>query len=333
MGSVQDISIGIGKETTYKTPVTVNRWFEFTEETLDWRKNIKQGGGLRSGGRVARSARRVIPTADGGGDVNIECVSKGLGLLFEWLFGSATSTLVSGSTFQRVYTLGDTPPSHTVQVGIPRLDGTVDPYTWAGVMAPSFELDFPNADIMSVKPMLDAADLATATAYTPPTYASAPNLFHFANGAIYNGTLTAPTATALASAVSPIADIRGGSISVDRNLNVGRFNLGGAGRKSKPNIGLTAITGKLDAEYDTTVWRDAVLSDSPMTLLLTFTAGALSTGLETLQFAIPEIKFDTELPKSNGNELIIESMSFQGLDNLTAAQPIWGVDRTSDAAL
>lgn len=334
MATTQDSSLGFIEEVTYKTnPGAVTRWVEFTDESLDWDKNVKQGKGLRVGGRVARSARRVVPTAQGGGDITMEATSKSMGLLWKWALGSGTSTLVSGSTYQQVFTLGDTPASFVCQKGTVEAGGTVDAQTYLGCMIDSWEFDFTNADIAMVKFTIDAADVGTATGYAAPSYAATPNLFHFANATLSTGTLTAPTATALGSAVTSVADVRGGTISVNNNLTDDRFNIGGGGRKAKPTVGLREITGKLDIEYDSTTFRDAVLAETPMALVLTYTAGALSTGNETLQIIIPEIKFESELPKVNGTDLIIQSMSFTGLDNLTAAQPIWVVTRTADAAL
>jgi hypothetical protein len=69
-----------------------------------------------------------------------------------------------------------------------------------------------------------------------------------------------------------------------------------------------------------------------MCLVLTFTGAALSTGVETLQVVIPEIKFDSELPKTNGTDLIIQGMKFQGLENLTNPL-VYVATRTSDTAL
>jgi hypothetical protein len=332
MASTQDCSIGIIPEATYKTPLTVTRWLEYLDESLDWNKSIKQGKGLRVGGRVARSGRRVITSAQGAGDISMEACSKGMGLFWQALLGAGVSTLVSGSTFQQLFTLGDTPSSLTIQKGLPEVGGSVDAYTFAGCMVDSWEFDFPNDDIATVKATINAGDLATATAYAAPSYATAPNLFHFANLVISSGTLTAPTTTALATGTTTLADIRGGSISVNNNLTT-RLNAGGAGRQSKPTEGLRAITGKIDVEYDSTTFRDAVINDTPMPLIFTYSAGALSTGLETLQIVLPEVKFDTELAKTNGTDLIVPSLAFQVLDNLTAAQPIWVVTRTSDAAL
>ncbi|MGZ4559480.1 MAG: phage tail tube protein, partial [Mycobacteriaceae bacterium] len=319
--------------STYGIGVTPTRWFEYIDESLDFRKNIKQGVGLRVGGRMARSARRVVVTADGGGDFSMECTSKGMGLLWQACLGTGVSNLVSGSTYQQVFTLGDAPTSLTVQKGLPQAGGTVDAYTFLGAMVSAWEFDFPNADIAKLKVTLDAKDLTTATAYAAPSYATSPNLFHFANGSVMSGVLTAPTTTALASGATPVADVRGGTFKVDNAIKGDRYNLGGGGRKSKPTEGLRIGTGTMDIEYDSTVFRDAVLSDSPMSLILNFTAGALSTGVETLQVVVPEIKFDSQIPQTNGTDLIVQSMAFAALDNLTAAQPLWVVTRTSDASL
>jgi len=334
MASTQDAQLGHAVEGTFKTFQTPTRFLEFTDESLDWNKATKQGQGLRVGRRVDRSPRRVVPTADGGGDMTFEWASKGFGLLLQACLGSSTSTLVSGATFQQVHTIGDNPASLTKQKGLPQAGGTVDAYSFLGCMVQQFEIDFPNADIVSLKVTADAADLSVAAGLASAAYAAEPvNLFHFANGSISTGALTPPTATALGSAATPVADVRGGSLTVVNNLRNDRFNMGGSGRKAKQLTGKRNITGKLDIEYDSTTFRDAVLNETPMCLLLNFTAGALSTGVETLQIIVPEIKFDNEIAKTNGTDLIVQGMGFTGLDNLVAAQPLWVVTRTADTAL
>lgn len=335
MSTTQDASLGLAVESTYGTSVTPTRWLEYLDESLDYRKNLKQGLGLRVGARVARSARRVPVTADGGGDITVEACSKGMGLLWQACLGTGVSTLVSGTTYQQLFTLADWPASLTIQKGLPQASGAaVDAYTFVGAMVDSWEFDALNADIAKLKVTLDAKDVATATAYAAPSYAVAPSLFHFANGSIFTGALTAPTATTLASAATPLASVRGATIKVDNRPKIDRYNLGNAGRKSKPTEGLRQITGKLDVEYDSTLFRDAVINETPMTLVLTYTGAALSTGVETLQVVVPEIKFTTQLPMTNGTDLILQSMAFDGLDNLTGGQqPVYVVCRTSDAAL
>ena len=327
MTTPQDCSVGLGVESVYGTAVARTRWFEFLDESFNFVKNVKQGVGLRAGSRVARSARRVVASAEGSGDLTIEAVTKGLGLLWQLAMGSATSTLVSAGLYQQVFTLGDVMPSATIQKGIPRADGTVDAYTFTGCMVESLTIDCPNADSVKVKTSWNAKDMTTATAYTAPSYATGPSVFTFAHGAVYSGALTAPTATALASATTPVASIRSGSITIKHNLKTDRYNCGGGGRKEKPFVGIREISGSLVAEYADTAFRDAIVNDTSMTLVKTFTAGA-----DVLQIVIPDVRFDGDIVKAS-TDLAIQDIKWTGLDGLTAAQPIWIVCRTADTAL
>lgn len=334
MASPQDVQVGLVSEVTYNTPLTVTRFGEpLANPTLTLNKNIKQGQGLRVASRVARSGRRVIPTSDCTGDVPFELASKGMGLWWQLAMGAGTSTLVSGSTFQQVFTFADTPPSATVQVGLPEAGGTADAYTYAGAMCSAFTINCPNGDIANVTFSLDAASVATATALATASYPTTPSLFHFANGSIASGTLTAPTTTALASGTTTIADVRAFSMSVNHNLATDRFNFGASGKKAKPTVGLRDVTGTLTAEYDVSTYRDAVINETPAMLILNFTGAALSSGTEQIQIVIPEYKLDSPFAQANGTDLITTDLAMTVLDNLTAAQPLWIVCRTSDAAL
>ena len=327
MTTPQDCSVGLGVESVYGTAVARTRWFEFLDESFNFVKNVKQGVGLRVGSRVARSGRRVVASAEGSGDLTIEAVTKGLGLLWQLGLGSGTSTLVSAGLYQQVFTLGDVMPSATIQKGIPRADGTVDAYTFTGCMVESLTIDCPNADNVKVKTSWNAKDMTTATAYTAPSYATGPSVFTFAHGAVYSGALTAPTATALGSAATPVASIRSGSITIKHNLKTDRYNCGGGGRKEKPFAGIREISGSLVAEYADVAFRDAIVNDTSMTLVKTFTAG-----LDVLQIVIPDVRFDGDIVKAS-TDLAIQDIKWTGLDGLTAAQPIWIVCRTADTAL
>ncbi len=336
MVSILDASVGFALESVYDTGVTVARWLEYKSEGLDFKPKRKQGQGLRVGARVARAGRRVTTFQDAGGPVEFEALSKGQGLMWQALMGAGASTLVSAATYQQVFTLGDLLQPVTIQKGVPRLnltDGsvTIDPITFTGCVATDFELTG-GQDILNVKTNWDARSVATATAYATPSFSTGANLFSFAGASLYSGTFTAPTTTALASAATPLANVTAWSCKVDRGATKERAFFGGAGKKAKPVAGEQKPTGKLDIEYTDIVFRDAFMADTDMTLLITYTAGALGVGTETLQIAIPDIRLEGELPKASG-DIPKMSCTFTGLDGLTAAQPLWIVARTADAAL
>lgn len=339
-GMITDYSWGLKAEATYGTPVTVDRWNEFLNSSgMKYDPTRVQGQGLRVGSLVARSGRRVTPLVSGSGQYDTELVSKGLGTTLALAFGNGASTVVSGATYQQLFTLENTMymPSATMQYTVPSADasGTLVAHTANGVVIPSFEIDCPNGNIATLKCALNARDVLTATAYATPSYPAEPvSLFHFAQWSVgLGGAVTAPTTTALASGGTATTNIRSFNLKVDNNLDLGRNNGGGGGKKSAPTVGKRKITGNITVEFNATTLRDAFMADTPLPLLLDFDTGvALSTGTERLQIVLPEIKLDGELPPiSDGVSL--QSIDFEVLDNGVATQPIWLVIRTADTAL
>jgi hypothetical protein len=339
-----DCSIGFKKETTYGTAVTVDRFLEFTSETLDFEREYYQGEGMRPGSRAPRSGRRILVKDGGSGDIELEVPSKGLGTFLEALLGVGVSTLVSAGLYQQVFTLikQDFLPSLTIQKGIPRLGANVvDPYTFKGAVATSFELSMSNAEVLKLKSSWHAREVVAdgSIAYATPSYPSPLDLFSFVGASITaGGAVTPPTATALATGGTPVADVQDFSLSVDQKLDENGWNLGGGGKRSRRGaVGLAEVTGKLTAEYDAVVFRDAVASQTPMALTATFQASAAADIVAgqkpTLQIVCPDIRFDGELPKSNGGDVITQSLDFTAFDNLVAAEPLYIVVRTGDSAL
>ncbi|MFS6807264.1 hypothetical protein WHL19_14480, partial [Staphylococcus aureus] len=110
-----DASIGIKKETTYGTGVTVTRWLEYTDSNLGTDRKYVQGQGLRVGKVVGRTSRRALATDGAKGDIKFEACTAGLGPFFEAMLGSATSTLRSGVIYQQNYVplTTDPMPSYT----------------------------------------------------------------------------------------------------------------------------------------------------------------------------------------------------------------------------
>lgn len=334
MAAITDVSVGYGKETNYGTPVTCTRWLEFTSETLDWTPNKVQGQGLRVSSAVPRSNKRVITTYDGGGTTVHECISKGMGMLFENAFGAGVSTLVSGSTYQQNFTIGGAPSPLTIQKGVVAADGTVQPYTFTSAMARSVEFGLGVGEILMSTFEWDAQNMATGTAYTSPSYASGGSLFHFAQGAVtLGGSPTAPTTTALASGGTSVANVRDFTFKLDNTMGDPRHNIGGAGLKSGAAArGVRQGTGTMTIELTDAVARDAILADTALGLVLTFTGTeALSTGYASLSLYLSAIKLDGPMPQATGG-LPTMSVNFTMLDDLTNA-PVTLSIRTADTAL
>ena len=95
------------------------------------------------------------------------------------------------------------------------------------------------------------------------------------------------------------------------------------------------LSGKMTAEYTDNTLRDAYLSQSAMSLVLTFEHNVAVSGTlkPTLQIVLPAIRLKGEVPASDGGNAIKQSIDFEAFDDGVSAQPIYVVYRTLDTAL
>lgn len=313
IGSGIGSSFGIATETTFNTGVTVSRFYEFTSENTNYNKNTSVGMGLRAGGLLPRSQRRVVTTFDATGDVVLDLPTRGLGLLLAHATSSFPSKVGNSFTF----TLGD-PYGHsfTAQVGVPQYGGTVTPKTITGAKISNFEITANQGEIATGTFSIDAAGLTTATALATPSYALNGSVFHFAQGSItVDGT--------------SVANIKSFTLSVDNVLKTDRYNLGASGAKAEQtNNGFRPVTGTITAEFTDTTLLAKYLSDAATALSLTLTASAT----EILQITVSAVKFDGSVPAVSGPEVIDVDFSFTAYDNGTDA-PLTIVYTTPDTSL
>lgn len=345
MAGMLDHSVGLKAESTYNTPVTVDRFFEWLSGSgIEQDPNVVQGKGLRVGSSVDRAGRRVALVAKHSGKIKLEVLSKGFGTLLEGCFGTATSALVggTGATYQQVFTpvvSGTYLKSYTIQEGIAKPGGTVDAYTWAGCTFTGLELSCDAGGIADLTVDVDGQSLATGTSYASPSYPTSPTLFAgglpTAGAMTVGGTMTTPTTTALASiAGGTNVAAKSWSFSLDNGCDTGRELIGG---RAQPTVGKRKIKVKTTVEYDATtgtVFRDAQIGQSATPILLTLaTAESLSTGTATLQLALPACYIDGgAVPQPSSGDVITTDLEWQVLDNLTSI-PAYLVLRTADTAL
>lgn len=313
IGSGIGSSFGIATETTFNTGVTVSRFYEFTSESTNYNKNTSVGMGLRAGGLLPRSQRRVVTTFDATGDVILDLPTRGLGLLLAHSMSSFPSKVGNSFTF----TLGDPyGKSFTAQIGVPQYGGTVTPKTVTGAKISSFELAAAAGEIATGTFNIDAAGFTTATALATPSYALNGSVFNFAQGAItVDGTA--------------VANIKSFTLNVDNVLKTDRYNLGAAGAKAEQvNNGFRPVTGTITAEFTDTTLLAKYIADTATALSLTLTASAS----EILQITVSAVKFDGATPVVAGPEVIDVDFNFTAYDNGTDA-PLTIVYTTPDTNL
>lgn len=336
MAAVIDASIGLAKETTHKNYVAPTRHFEFNSESLKWNKTAKSGRGIRVGSRVARSSRRVVPMAEGGGDFTVDVMSRGMGVIWEAVFGQVTDTEIVAGAHQQVFTFADDLPSYTIQKGVVRADGTVDGYSFLGSVCSGFEIDSPNGELITAKLSWDIADLVTSQAYVAPSYPAEGEVMHFGQvEAVIGGIITPATTTEIASSaigISPLC-VRDFNVQVSSNLDNKRFCYGGGGRKGRQISMTRQITGKFTAEYNQTDLRDAFLNDTDVSILFTATGSELVTGHNAVfQVVLPVTRLNGDIPEANADGVTTIEHSFEVFDGLVQ-EPMTLVCVTADTAI
>lgn len=323
IGSGIGSQLGIAAETTFNNSVTVTRFYEFTSENIQFQKKTAVGMGLRAGGQLPRSQRRVVTTTDVSGDFTLDLPTRGLGLLLAQAMGTSPSpTTVTTGVYSYSFTLGDVyGRSFTAQVGVPQYGGTVTPKTISGTKIQNFELSVATGGIAVGKFGIDAASLTTGTSLATASYSATTNLFQFAQGAI----------TVDGSSVANVKDF---SITVDNTLKQDRYNLGSAGVKAEQVInGFRKISGKLTAEFTDTTFFTKYYNDTTTALVLTFTGATIASGQsEKLSITIPAVKFNADTPNVPGPGVIDLGMTFEAYDDGTN-QPLTIFYQTADSSL
>lgn len=335
-----DSSIGIKKETTFGTAVTVDRFPEFLSESLDWKPEYMIGRGLRVGSRVQRADRRKLGRQHVEGDISLEACARGLGIFFEALLGQATSTIIgAGPAYQHLFTLTNTDPfpTYTIQKGIPLLGGgSVQAATFSGMACTRGTIASALGEIVRLDTSWFGKQVSTAVAYAAPSYiaSNTQELYTFLDGSITLGTtaITVPTTTALATGSTGVNNIRDFTVTIDNKLDTSGYTYGSNGTLGRrPTLGATSITGKLTAEFDSVTNRDYYLNNTTVGITLTFqTTTLLQTSVyNTLQVVLPAVKLDGDTPRAVSDGVVTQDIGFTVLDNATQA-PVYVVLRNLD---
>ena len=334
-----DCSIGLKKEVTYGTGLTVDKFYEFTDEDLDWDPTFIDGKGHRYGQRLQASDRHVLTRSACGGSITVEAMTKGMGALFEAALGVGVSTVASTTAYQQLFTPTlQNMPSYTIQKGIPPLGGgAVQPQTYTGMVCNGFQLSAGNGEIPTFKFDFNGKAVDTATAYTAVSYPASNQLLTFVHGTItLGGSVTVPTTTALATGGTVAANVRSVDFTWDNSLDSEGYNFGSAGTRGRaPVIGLRSGSGSLEVDYTDNVLRDAYLNQTEMAMVLTFKGTTAITGafFPTIQLCMPCIRLDGEMPKAANGDVITQKIDFNVYDNRTAAEPLYIAVVTSETAI
>jgi hypothetical protein len=293
MANLMDNQIGMAVETVYNTPVTVTRFLPYIDGTDgQWDTRQRQGQGIFvATKRLFRGDRRVLPIGQGQVTIKTELASRQGGLLLEAATGVSTYSLIGGTASLigfRTSVTGTVLKSYTIQLGKVRNDGTVDPETYAGCTAVSFEIECPEDGIPTISVVFDARSFTTVTALATASYTAGAFLFDQSQGAAtVGGSVTWPTTTTLATGGTAFGNFQSWKLSVSQTTDISRWVLGS---RNQPTVSMLDATFGGDAEYNDVVLRTSYLAGTAIPVVVTHTTTeVLTTGFSQFQVGIPQL--------------------------------------------
>ena len=315
----------VGEETTWATAATPDHAYEFDTEGVAYIKNILQGTGLHAGGQYNRTARRVVSTVTGSGDVQMEHAFNKMGFWWKKNLGAATtpSVVVTGA-YKTVFTpAGLQGTGITYQKGVPETsDGTVIPLTFSGGKVGGWEFSVAMGAIATLKETLDFQTVSTATALVTPSYVAGNGVFNFSQAVLkVGGTATTTSGvTSISGGTQVQTVINTYTLTGGNPMKVDRYGLGNAGLKKEQlendyrSLGL-ALAGEF---YNRTEFYDVFKANTAQPVQLTFT-GPFVTGTTpySLDIILSSVFFDTADNSVGGPDVVPQSIGCTITDDAT----------------
>ena len=313
--------LGIGEETTFGTPVTPSRFFEFVDESLSLEIERLESRGLRAGTRILRSDRWRSGRRSVSGDVTFEVNSKNQGLLWKHALGSIATTTPVGATNTRDHTAtpGDLPTGLTVQVGRPDVGGTVRPFTYHGCKVASWLLSAAVGEIGLLRLSLVGEDEDTATSLASASFPTGDEVMTFVEGSL--------------SIASSTVDVRSVEISGDNGLRADRHRLGSGLIREPVEASMRRIEGSIVAFFPDLTAYNRFVNGTEAALELLFQGSVIEGSFRFETRITCNVRFDGETPNVSGPEELDQPLRFVALDSGSGpASAITVVYRTNDTS-
>lgn len=345
-------------ESTYGVApsLTSAHCYEFKTESLELKKTAVQGEGLAAGHVYERTKRRVITQYDVSGAITMDCPTRQLGFLLQYIIGDFLPEVPTEIGTSGIYKTVFQPKSAlrgqslTIQKGVPTADNaTVEPFTYVGMKMASSQIKVSTGAIAELTMNFDGRNELAGAGNGDPLNGSVPTLatwslpstglgesvFHFKEATLsYGGTPTLTSGVVSLTSSTPAAEVKDCTIGQSYSYDNTRIFLGGNGFKSEPiENNYRKITGSFTAEWQSSeAFYNAFSADTTTSLELTFTGPTVGTSNYLLDIIIPNIKLEGESPKVGGPAVVTQALNFVGLDD-EATVPIQVTYQSEDVAL
>lgn len=299
-----DYQLMVANETTYNTPVTVTRTFEYDSEGIEETYGRTEGDPLRRGSAYKRNDRHTPYFAGAAGPIVLPVMSKGFGFWLPHMLGGLATTGPTDSVYTHTGTEGalyGTGKSFTAQINRP-LDGvgTDQPFTYAGGKVTEWTLSNAVDGNLMLDLACDFASVATGTALASASYPSSMENLTWAGGVV-----------TIAGDAFEVDEV---SFSGSPGYNVDRRKIRGSTDKREPKPGRREGSFSLKADFDAMTQRNraaaAVRATNLATIVGTWTAPTLAGVSAYPQLIVTmQARFDTWKAATESYDAIEQELS------------------------
>lgn len=305
--------LGIATETRYGTfaaPVTFQR---IQPPTLLVDPNYFDSFELGGQGLVQASNLHAQTTRTAGGDIPFTPLDMGLGKWLNLLHGNVvTPGAMTGGLWRQLHNIGLTAPtgkSASIQVGMPQVDGTVQPFSYVGSKVVNAVFRLAVGGAVTVTFAIDAQDEDVAQTLGTATYPAAAKVFNFINASgEFDDVLIADCITEA-------------TITIPIPMKTDRFCIGGGALKKEPVVNAEMQpTAELAMEFSSmtnyTAFRAARLRKFELNCAGSTTSGTYKSALN---FALASTDTIRGNPTISGPDILTQNLTLKVLNDSTNA--------------
>lgn len=287
----------VAKESTYATPVTPTRGFEYNGDAAPIKPvaGRTEGNPLRPGSRARRKDRMTPYFHHAEGTIALDVMDKGFGFWLEHMLGTVGTTGAGPYTHTATdggagALMGD---SFTAQFNYELSPGyTTQAVTFAGGKVTQWTLANSVEENLTCELECDFASMSTATALATASYPSSMTNLTWMGGVITVG----------GSAV----DVTNVSIAGNQNYDVDRRRIRGNAAKKEPTPGVLEVTASFELDFESLAQWNRVHALTQAGTQASF-SGVWTAGTSSLTATIPSLRLD-ELDLS-GETNLMQSVS------------------------
>lgn len=300
-----DAALHIGRETTYGTPAALTRSIEAMGDGHKRNPQFLQSKGRRAGMQALGSDRSRIVNMGAEGAIEVDMLTKGMGMLLRAAFGLSTNVQEGAGPawLQTHSTTADGPKgeSLTVQLIRPPVTSASVPFTYHGGKVKSWAIEQED-DLLKFKVDLDYEDEDTSTAAGVATY-------------VAGGTPFAWEDCVVTVAGTPV-DLKKLSIKGDNALDTDRRYLRGSALKKEPlRKGIPSYEGELTADFEDLTAYNRFVAGTVVPIVATWTGSLIDAGFPFMfRTTLAAVQFTGGTPEV-GNDGPAQPMPFTVLHN------------------